>query len=116
MKRQKLGRSFKLQCFGVKYDYKDLPTFNYTMDCCQFLEMKFTHVGHHDGLLETFIKADAFPPLVKDILDHFGVCQEECKGRLHHNWCLLGLGEAQVGCCCLVCPGALTAHGIPMRD
>jgi hypothetical protein len=73
MKRQKLaaaptGKSFKLQCFGVKYDYRDLPTFDYNMDCTQFLEMKFAHVGHYDGLLETFIKNDAFPPLIQDIL------------------------------------------------
>ena len=30
--------------------------------------MKFAYVGHHDVLLETFVKADVFPPLVLDIV------------------------------------------------
>ena len=81
-KRQKLaaptGKSFKLQCFGVKYDCKDLPRFDYTMDCCQFLEMQFDHVGHHDGLLETFIQSHAFPHLMQDILAFVKNAKEGC--------------------------------------
>eukprot|EP00435_Cladocopium_sp_Y103_P069384 s512_g33.t1 len=97
-KRQKLaaptGKSFKLQCFGVKYDCKDLPTFDYTMDCCQFLEMQFDHVGRHDGLLETFIKSDAFPHLMQDMLAFVKKAKEGCStigvfsDRGRHRYCV----------------------------